>query len=75
MKTWEFKIKMSVADSWVMDGFDASQESRIEEIKEAFQGFLPYAYGHEVKVEVNILKAPDPKVIEQLLNGELEPKD
>lgn len=75
MKTWEFKIKMSVADSWVMDGFDASQGNRIEEIKEAIQGLLSYAYGNEVKVDVKILKAPDQKVIEKLCDGEVEPQD
>lgn len=75
MKTWKFEITMKVADSWVADGFDASQENRIEEIKEAMQGMLPYAYGHEVLVNVNVTKAPDQKEIEELQNGEAKIKD
>ena len=75
MKTWKIEITMKVADSWVADGFNASNENRIEEIKELICGMLPYAYDHEVEVDVKVTKAPEPKVIEQLQNGELEIKD
>lgn len=73
MKHWTLQIKISVADSWVADGFDASE--RIEEIQEQIAALLPYAYGDEIAVKVKILSKPDAKVIVQLQNGELEAKD
>lgn len=73
MQTWKFEVTMKVADSWVADGFDGS--GRVEEIKEAMQGMLPYAYGHEVQVAVKVTQAPDPKVVTALGNGQREIKD
>jgi hypothetical protein len=73
MKHWEIKVKMSVADSWIADGFDV--KDRLEQIEEHIQGLLPYAYGHEVVVKVTIIKQPDAKIIEELQNGEREIKD
>jgi methyl coenzyme M reductase subunit D len=74
MKTWKFEITMKVADSWIADGFNGSDESRIEQIAEAMHAMLPYAYEHEVEVTIKVTKSPDPKVIEGLQNGELEIK-
>lgn len=73
MKTWEIKIKLSVADSWIADGFDASE--RLEDIQDDIKRALPYAHDWEVKVKATITKAPAKKVIEQLQNGELPIKD
>jgi len=73
MKTWKIKATISVADSWVADGFNLAQ--RQEEMEELLQSMLPYAYGHEIAVNIQIVSSPDIKQIEQLQNGELEAKD
>lgn len=73
MKHWKLEIKLSVADSWVADGFDAKE--RIEEIEDTIKGLLPYAYGHEVIVKARLVSIPDPKQIAALQNGDLEAKD
>lgn len=67
MKTWIFKLE--VADSWVADGFDCTEE-HLEEIAGRI---LPYAYSHEVKLSV--VKAPDAQVIRDLQSGAVEVSD
>jgi hypothetical protein len=73
MKSWDVKITMSVADTWIADGFDLSE--RIEDIKEQFKDMLPSAYDNEVKVNVVITKKPEPSKIEALRNGTVTPRD
>jgi methyl coenzyme M reductase subunit D len=64
MKTWKIEITLKVDDSWVADGFDASE--RIEEIEDLMTNMLPYAYEHEVQAKVKILKAPAKEAILKL---------
>jgi len=73
MQTWELKIKVSVADSWIADGFNMNE--RLEDLEDHVRSMLPYAYGHEVKVKAKILKHPVYEVLNQLQDGRLEPKD
>ncbi len=53
MKKFRVEVEMTVTQNWIEDGFDLAE--REEEIKEAFANMLPYAYGHEVKVEIKSL--------------------
>jgi len=56
---WKLEIELTVSDNWVEDGFNMSDQWRIEKLQEHFQSDqLPFAYGHEVKAEVKITKAP-----------------
>lgn len=73
MQTWELKIKVSVADSWIADGFNMKE--RLEDLQDQVKSMLPYAYGHEVKVKATILTHPNYEVINQLQDGRLEAKD
>ncbi len=73
MKHWELTIKLSVTDSWIADGFNASE--RIEDIQDAIKGLLPFSYGHEVVCKAKITKAPLKSVIAALQNGTIEAKD
>lgn len=73
MQHWKLNVSMSVADSWVADGFDV--KDRLDQIAEHIQGLLPYAYGHEVKVEVKIVSEPPADRITKLQNGEIEIAD
>lgn len=52
MKKWKIQLTVEVSENWVEDGFDLNESEREEQIKEAFANMLPYAYGHEVKVEI-----------------------
>lgn len=56
MKNWTIKVKLSVADSWISDGFNAKE--RLEQIEELLTQLLPYAYGHEFKIKATIESAP-----------------
>lgn len=69
MKTWEIKLTVSVADSWIADGFDMAE--RLGDLTEQVQSMLPYAYTHEIAVKAKITKAPDAKQIAALQ----KPKD
>lgn len=40
MKTWKIEITMKVADSWIADGFNASDLERLEQAEEAFRQML-----------------------------------
>lgn len=73
MKTWKLEITVKVADSWVTDGFDLKE--RLEQIEEQLTTMLPFAYEHELQIKARIVSAPDRKVIEQLQNGDVNPKD
>ena len=55
MKKFKVSIEMTVAQCWIEDGFDLAE--REDQIKEAFENMLPYADGHEVKVEITALTA------------------
>ena len=66
-KRWEIKITLDVSDNWVADGFDMSDKGRIEELEEAIQGMLPFAYyKQEVKTDIEILATPTKKEIGKL---------
>lgn len=73
MRTWNLNLKISVADSWVVDGFDLAQ--RLEELESAIANMLPYADDDEVKVETKILSAPTRETLNALQDGTIEPKD
>jgi hypothetical protein len=60
MKFFKWTVEIEVADTWVEDGFDLTEE-RLESI---LQHVLPYSYSHETKGKV--LKAPDSKTIRKL---------
>lgn len=64
MKNWKIEITLKVDDSWVEDGFDASE--RIEDIQDKIASLLPYAFGHEVIVKAKITQAPAKEVIKKL---------
>lgn len=73
MKTWKLQLTVTVADSWIEDGFNMAE--RLTDLEEQVQSMLPYAYGNEIQVKATITKAPTAKAIEQLQNGEVQPKD
>lgn len=73
MKTFKIEITLKVADSWVADGFDASE--RLEEIEEQIASILPFAYGHELQVKAKVIYAPSKAVINGLQSGEIEIKN
>lgn len=75
MQTWKIEVTMTVADSWIADGFNLAERVQRGEIVEHMQELLPYAYGHEVVVKVKVLKAPDERVIKNLQEGLVECKD
>ena len=70
MRTWELNVKISVADSWVADGFNLKE--RMDEVEEALTRMLPFAYGHELEIKLKILSAPTPQVIAALQDGTLK---
>lgn len=73
MKNWKIEGSISIADSWVADGFNLKQ--RIEEMEELLQSMLPYAEGNEIIVKIKITAAPAQVLIDALQNGETEAKD
>ncbi len=73
MKQWKFNATVSVADSWIADGFDVKE--RIKEIEELLTNMLPYAREHEIKVKVEITSAPDESIISGLMSGTEPVKD
>lgn len=56
-------IEIAVADSWVADGFQMTDERAVKMLENE----LPYAYSHEFTAQV--IKAPDPEAIRQLQSG------
>jgi len=52
MKKWKIEITVKVSDNWVDDGFDLSEVEREEQLKEAIRSMLPYAYDHEMEIEI-----------------------
>lgn len=54
MKKWKIEIELSVAQSWIDDGFNAEHPVVVAKIKESIQGLLTYAYEHEIKVDVKV---------------------
>lgn len=73
MKTWEIKLEIKIADSWVADGFNMSEH--LEDLKDKIADLVPYAYNHEFQVKAIITKAPEQKEIEGLQLGIIEIKD
>jgi len=61
MKRIKYIIELSIADTWVADGFDIRSN---QDVKDLLQQLLPYAYGHEVSGKV--ISKPALKVIKQL---------
>jgi len=61
MKRIKYIIELSIADTWIADGFDIRSNN---DVKELLQRLLPYAYGHEVSGKV--ISKPALKVIKQL---------
>jgi methyl coenzyme M reductase subunit D len=54
MKTWKIEVKVKVAEIWVDDGFDLEDTHWKEYIEEKFKSMIPYAYDHEIQVEVKV---------------------
>lgn len=52
MKKWKIELTVEVSENWIEDGFDFNEPAREEQLKEAIYSMLPYAYEHEVKVEI-----------------------
>lgn len=73
MRTWTLNLKISISDSWVVDGFDLAK--RLDELDIAVQNMLPYAQANEVIVEIKLLSAPNPTALSALMDGTIEPKD
>lgn len=59
-------VEFVVADSWVADGFELTNERAKNMIEEA----LGWSYGHETAARV--IEAPDPNVIEGLQDGSVD---
>ena len=59
MNKFKWTIEIEVAETWVADGFDPTEER----FKEMVLTDLIYAYDQEVNV--TILQRPDPKLIRQ----------
>lgn len=51
-KKYELKIKVTVDQSWIDDGFDMFE--RKEEIEEKLRELIPYAYEREMLIEIEI---------------------
>lgn len=66
-KTWKLSVTLEVADTWVADGFNASD--RVDEIAQRLADMLPYATPDEVKVKVEVTAAPTPEIIRHLQDG------
>lgn len=64
MKTWELKVKVSVADNWAQDGFDGSQIAKT--LKESCEGMLPFAYPHEFKIDIEMTEQPTEEELKSL---------
>lgn len=73
MQTWELKVTLKVADTWVADGFDAKE--RITQIEEALHQLLPYAHHSELRVKAEIFIMPTTNTIKGLQDGSINPKD
>ena len=73
MRKWEVLVKLSVADSWVADGFDAKEYS--EELIGAVKELLPHSYDYEVDVHLVFKKWPADSIISGLRNGLVKIKD
>lgn len=64
-RTWKIELTVSVDDTWIADGFDASE--RIDQIQDLLAGdLLPYAYGHEIDVKAKVKTAPRRSIIRKL---------
>lgn len=61
MKKIKYIIELSIANTWISDGFDIRSN---KDVKDLLQQLLPYAYGHEVSGKV--ISKPPLKVIKQL---------
>ena len=57
----KYIVELSIADTWIEDGFDIRSS---QDIKDILQRVLPFAYGHEVKGRV--IHAPSLKTIKKL---------
>jgi hypothetical protein len=59
MKTFKWVVEFEVAETWVEDGFNLTEE----EAKNMMANALPFAYGTEFAAK--IIKAPNEKLILQ----------
>ncbi len=60
MKFFKWTVEIEVAEAWVEDGFDLTEER----LKDMVEADLMYSYHNECKVK--ILEAPDPKEIRKV---------
>lgn len=66
MQYWT--IKIGVDDSWVADGFNCDNDRALSMLAHDLQ------FAHiGTELSAKVLKAPNPKVIEGLQNGSIEP--
>ena len=57
----KYIVELSIADTWIEDGFDIRSS---QDIKDILQRVLPFANGHEVKGRV--IHAPSLKTIKKI---------
>jgi len=60
MPKQKWTVEISIDDCWIEDGLDLTDEM----IKDILLDHIGYAYDHEI--DVNIIKAPDPKTIRKI---------
>lgn len=65
----KWTVEFTVADSWVADGFDLTDERAFSML----ENDLAFAYSNELSAKV--VGKPDPEVVRKLQSGELEPSD
>ena len=72
MRTWTLEVTISVADSWVADGFEATPEHIADTLTE---GILGWARSDEKEVTARTISAPSPAQIAGLQSGEIVASD
>lgn len=60
---WGFTGTITVDATWVMDGFELTQERLQEIIERGLMADLSFAREEEVSVTSNIISAPDSRII------------
>ena len=72
MRTWTLEVTISVADSWVADGFEATPNRIADTLTDAI---LPWAGGGEKEVTARAITSPSPAEIAKLQSGEVVASD
>ncbi len=67
MKKFKVLLTVEVSDNWIADGFNLAEPERLEQLKEAVENMLPYAYEHELKVVATVQSQPNIEVLNKLM--------